>query len=122
MNIKTNKMILPTYKRSANFMTSVQSLYHKGGLYQKAAEKVQAIIGRISDPEIRMDPLHGFNPTHHGEKRIKKCIKYDLGFSGCRLITIQDQRVISLQFAGSHDDCDNWLNKNRGQTLIGSEG
>lgn len=50
--------------------------------------------------------------TKHGELRIKGVRKYDLG-SGYRLITFKQARRLFLLFAGSHDNCDRWLENNR---------
>lgn len=120
MNFKQKIKGLPTYKTKDTFMRSINKLYHKGGLFQKASQKCQSIICRIGEPEIGIDPLEGFKITNHGETRIDKCIKYDLGH-GCRLITIQDQKVILFLYAGTHDDCDKWLNKNRGIDMMQNE-
>jgi len=51
--------------------------------------------------------------TRHGELRIKNCIKYDLG-AGYRLICIKQGCQLVLLYVGTHDDCDRWLNSNRG--------
>ena len=66
------------------------------------------------------NPFVGMTLTNHGETRIKKCIKYDLtGYA--RLITIQDSGIVLFCFAGTHDDCDRWLEQNRGFTLAANE-
>lgn len=92
----------------------IQNLNRRGGPYQKAAEKIRSIIGSINIQEP--EPFKGIPLTNHGENRIKNCVKYDLsGF--CRLITINDNNVCALVFAGDHDACDKWLNANRNYTL-----
>lgn len=92
----------------------IKDLYKRGGHYQKAAQKINSIIG-----SIQMDnsnPFKGVPLTNHGESRIKHCIKYDLnGF--CRLITIKDNNVCALVYAGDHKDCDKWLEANKNYTL-----
>lgn len=99
-------------------MPSLNALNHKGGHYYKAAQQVNALLGRISTRQN--NPFAGMNLTHHGESRIKKCRKYDLnGFA--RLITIQDNGIVLFCFVGTHDDCDAWLNRNRGRTLVVDE-
>lgn len=50
--------------------------------------------------------------TKYGENRISDCVKYDLG-SGYRLVTIRQNGAIHLVCVGSHDDVDNWLERNR---------
>jgi hypothetical protein len=106
------------YAHFKDFMPSLRELRHKGGQFQKAATEVQALLGRITIGQD--DPFKGLNFTHHGEHRINKCWKYDLnGYA--RLITIRDNGIVLFCFAGSHEDCDDWLNRNRGRTLIADE-
>jgi superfamily I DNA/RNA helicase len=101
-------MIYLTHK---DLLPSVRDLYKKGGPYQKAAETVQMIIGRIHSSEA--EPFKGITTTKHGESRIEKCKKYDLtGFA--RLITVNRQHVCLLLFAGDHKACDKWLRSNQG--------
>ena len=101
-----------TYK---DFDRSVVDLTRRGGKFQKSADKIRAVLGRASLGEAGL--FDGLKTTNHGESRIDKCVKYDLG-GGVRLITIQDSGVVLLCYAGTHDDCDQWLNKNRGSTLV----
>ena len=54
--------------------------------------------------------------TRSGERRIKKCRKYDLG-NGYRLISIQKGATVILLHIGTHDDADRWLERNRGLAL-----
>jgi hypothetical protein len=97
----------------APFFQSLNLLWKKGGPYQKAATEIQALMGRIANPSVTNDPFHGLNRTRHGETRIKHCVKYDLqAFS--RLITVQTDGYCMLLYAGSHDDCDHWLDGHRG--------
>lgn len=51
--------------------------------------------------------------TKHGELRIKNCKKFDLG-SGYRLVTVQQGSRMYLLYAGSHDDCHQWIENHRG--------
>lgn len=106
------------YLHHKDFMPSVRALYQKSGLFQKAAEQVQAVIGRV-DMDAG-DPFGSLTLTNHGENRINKCLKYDLiGFS--RLITIQDNGIVLFCFAGDHDTCDAWLVRNKGMTIVGND-
>jgi len=103
------------YEIYKDFNFSLQELYQKGGVYQKAAERGKQVQRDWMLHEE--EPLKGFSLTNHGENRIKHCIKYDLtGY--CRLITIRDNGVWTLCFVGSHKDSDKWLKKNTGLTLI----
>lgn len=92
----------------------IQALQKRGGNYQNAAKTVAAIIGKIN---MKIEnPFHGVSVTNHGESRIKHCVKYDLS-AYARLITIQDNHVFALKFLGTHDECDNWLERNKGLNL-----
>lgn len=99
------------YKKFAESLISLRRL---GGGYQKAAEKTIVLIHDLEagGPEA----LRKFHVTNHGEARIKKSVKYDIGH-GCRLVTVQDADFVFLVFAGNHDNTDTWLNKNRGLTI-----
>lgn len=97
-----------------DFRESLSKLYSKGGRYQKSSEKIYALIGKAN--LLEADPFDGICVTNYGEHRIKHCIKRDIG-DGCRLITIVNNGVTALCFAGTHEDCDKWLEKNRGLEL-----
>ena len=100
-----------TYKE---LPVSIRNVYQRGGQFQKAADCVHTILGRIQNQED--DPFKGFDVTHQGETRIPHCVKYDMnGFS--RLITIQDSGLCILCYLGNHDECDRWLERNKGLTL-----
>ena len=69
-----------------------------------------------SDPEAAKKlPL-----TNHGEGRIKKAVKYDLG-AGCRLVTMQDTGFVFLCYVGDHEDCEKWLESHRGLNVRAGE-
>ena len=87
------------------------ALNQRGGNYQLAARKVKEVLGdiKIESPE----PLKSLNLTNHGENRINHCIKYDLN-GYCRLITIQNNGVVFLLFVGAHEECEKWINANKG--------
>lgn len=101
--------------RDKRFNRSLIALKEAGGKAALAAERAEEIItGLISlqvpefDPAVRM--------TRHGELRVKNCRKYNLG-SGYRLIGISDGANLVMLYIGSHDDCDRWLENNRGFSL-----
>ncbi len=77
-----------------------------------AARKADAIIDKLLF-EGRNNSNEIGKVTRHGELRIKKCIKYDLG-SGYRLVCVKQGYQLVLLYVGTHDDCDRWLNSNRG--------
>ena len=108
------------YIQHKSLLPSVRELYKRGGPYQKASDTVHAVIGRISGGES--DPFKGIHLTNHGEKRIRKCRKYDLA-KFCRLITVVDAGFCHLLFAGTHDDCEAWIDGHRGFVpTVDSEG
>ncbi|HRR40634.1 MAG TPA: UvrD-helicase domain-containing protein [Syntrophales bacterium] len=98
-----------------DFRDSLSWLHERGGRYQKIAGKVFQVIGKSNIFEGK-DPFDGVPVTNHGEHRIKHCVKRDLG-DWCRLVTIVNNGVTALCFAGTHDDCDKWLDRNRGLEL-----
>lgn len=99
------------YNQDRDLLPSLRALYKRGGPYQKAAKTVEMVIGRIASG--CQDPFEGIALTKHGENRVPKCRKYDLaGF--CRLLTVVDDAFCYLLYAGSHDDCEKWLERNRG--------
>ncbi len=100
------------YIKGKKFVRSVEDLNRGGGQSSKVADKIFAAIGKLG---IGKDPFKGFKLTRHGESRIKNCRKYDLG-NGCRLITVVKDGNCFLLYAGSHDDCDKWLDRHRGIT------
>jgi hypothetical protein len=102
------------YILSEDFMASLRDLTHKGGQYQKAAEAIYAIVGKINSNDEK--PFKGVRTTKRGEGRIKHCVKYDLQ-KGSRLITVVNSGVTCLYFAGDHDACEKWIEINRGATI-----
>ncbi|MGK0272621.1 MAG: superfamily I DNA/RNA helicase [Cocleimonas sp.] len=97
---------------------SIIKLSQKGGSFTKAADKADALIGRIA--RKGKDPLHGFQKTNHGESRIKHCIKYDLS-GRSRLVTVQTNGRCLLLFVGDHNATDKWLESNKGITFALNE-
>jgi superfamily I DNA/RNA helicase len=98
-----------------DFVQSVAQLRGKGGQYQKAAEKVNALLNRIDQEYAK--PFKELSMTTNGEHRIKKCIKYKLSDS-CRLVTLQSANYCVLLFAGDHTASDKWLERNRGLEFV----
>ncbi len=98
-----------------DFRDSLSKLHERGGRYQKIAGKVFQVIGKSNIFEGK-DPFDGVPVTNHGEHRIKHCVKRELG-DWCRLVNIVNNGVTALCFAGTHEDCDKWLDRNRGLEL-----
>jgi hypothetical protein len=98
--------------RDPGFEKCLDLLRNKGGAALFAAKKAEEIITKImimgGENSHRVARL-----TSKGELRIKCCIKYDLG-SGYRLVCAKKGSLLSLLYIGSHDDCDRWLERNKG--------
>lgn len=77
----------------------------------RAARQVEEIIDILRSCS---DPFHELKrkQTKYGELRLSNCRKYDLG-SGYRLITVWDVDSVILAFAGCHDECHMWLEKQK---------
>lgn len=80
-----------------------------GGPSRKMALKVRAVLGSLADD----DPFAGLSVTNHGETRIPKCVKYNLG-DGWRLVTVKDSRICGFIFMGDHDDVNRFLEQHSG--------
>lgn len=52
--------------------------------------------------------------TWYGEARLDKALKFDLG-AGYRLISARHGKALLFLFSGTHDECDRWLENNRGK-------
>ena len=75
-----------------------------------AARKADEIIGRLVQGCKALSEVGVM--TKSGERRIKKCTKYDIG-CGYRLITVLDGECLFLIFVGTHDECNLWLENNK---------
>jgi hypothetical protein len=98
--------------RSTQFDRCLNALRRAGGTAGIAARKADAIIDKLVF-EGRNNSNEIGKVTRHGELRIKKCIKYDLA-GGYRLVCVKQACQLVLLYVGTHDDCDRWLNSNRG--------
>lgn len=101
-------MNIITYFRTKHFDRALKEA-KLGGKSRKAATKVSAVLGSLAESE----PFAGLSLTKHGETRIAKCLKYDLG-DGWRLVTVQDNRTCGFIFVGDHEDVDAFLDRHKG--------
>lgn len=98
-------------KVSAKVERRIEDLKQSDKYGRLTAQKAGSIIEGLKsgfDAESR-EPVGTF--TKYGEKRIKNCIKYDIG-RGFRLITLMKDSMILVPFLGTHDECQRWLEKN----------
>ncbi|MCF8057437.1 MAG: hypothetical protein K9K37_12475 [Desulfocapsa sp.] len=98
--------------RTTSFDKHLNLLCKTGKRGALAAGRAELIIENL--PRI---PWHSpeilCRRTKKGELRIKNCEKYDLG-GGYRLICTRKGKHLFLLFVGTHDDCDRWLENNKG--------
>jgi hypothetical protein len=89
----------------------IESLRKAGTMGVLLADKAEAIICRLKSGEAWQADRKVAPRTAHGEKRIRKCVKYDLGW-GFRLITLLRKDILYICYLGPHDECDRWLADN----------
>jgi len=107
------------YFDGQDFMTSVRTLSQKG-MYRNAVQEVQALRSRIYDGWVENEVFTGLKLTNHGETRIPHCLKYDLQ-GRARLVTVVNNGVCILLFAGTHDDVDRWLDSKKGMQFVATK-
>ena len=88
----------------------LKALRQAGKKAALAAVRAEDIVSRLKEGVFRPEQIGII--TKHGELRIKRCIKYNLG-SGYRLVTFKEGRNLFVLFAGTHDDCHRWIENNR---------
>jgi superfamily I DNA/RNA helicase len=103
------------YYRQTQFNQALAKMARSGGVPQQAARRVKEIVGALNLGATGISELGKL--TKHGENRIKHCIKLDLP-GAHRLVCLHQGDVFTLLFVGSHEECDRWLDQNRGLTLI----
>lgn len=95
-----------------SFARQLKRLYQAGGTAIIIAEHAAAIIQQWVSGEIN-NPRKLNRNTRYGEARIKNCLKYDL-VEAYRLLAVMDGESLIFVFIGNHDDCDQWLDHNKG--------
>src|SRR2546429_4788095 len=97
--------------REPQLQKCLTKLRKAGGRAPLAAERIEAIIATLaSNDDVR--PTQVNKLTRHGEARIDNCKKFDL-VGGYRLVYVREENHYFFLFAGTHDDCDRWLNNNK---------
>ena len=114
---KPSRPILYAFYNHREFHKSLNALYKRGGNFQRACERVEAVVGRLG---LGGDPFQGLSVTNHGESRIPHCIKYDLP-GECRLVTVQHAGQCIFLFVGDHPATDLWLERHRGLVVVVSD-
>ncbi|MFT6772966.1 MAG: superfamily I DNA/RNA helicase [Paracoccaceae bacterium] len=96
-----------------DYTAALQRFRKFGGRRKQAFDKAASIQVALKMDGI--EALKGLKVTKHGETRLKGAVKYDLGLPDAyRLITIQRDKVVWFCFVGTHDECDDWLERHRG--------
>lgn len=107
------------YFDGQEFMASVRELSLKG-MYRNAVQEVQALRSRIYDCLAEGEVFKGLKVTNWGETRIPHCVKYDLQ-GRARLVTVVNNGVCILVYAGTHDDVDRWLDSKKGMQFVATQ-
>ena len=109
--MRDNKQEIFIY-RTSQFERCLDDLRReKGGFAAMAAKKVSEFIScLVSGDELTRKK---FSYTWNGEHRIEHCKKIDL-VGGYRLVLIQKDHHFIFLYAGSHDDCFRWIERNKG--------
>ncbi|MEX3763694.1 UvrD-helicase domain-containing protein [Paraburkholderia phenoliruptrix] len=102
------------FANDKDFMPSLMDLFKKSGRFARAAQQVLKVVTLSQRKTEVSEVFQGLVTTNHGESRIQHCTKYDL-MGACRLVTVQHDGICLFLFTGTHDDCDEWLERNKGK-------
>jgi hypothetical protein len=97
--------------RAPELQKCLDKLLKADGRAALAAKRVEEIISTLAT-DACLKPEEVNKHTRHGEARIEKCKKFDL-VGGYRLVYIKKEQHYFFLFAGTHDDCDHWLNNHK---------
>lgn len=111
--MRDNKQEIFLY-RTPQFERCLDDLSKKGGTALDATERIDEIFRNLMHTADRPE-REQFRYTRNGEYRIKHCKKISLG-DGYRLVFIQKDGCYVFLYAGSHDDCFRWIERNKGLT------
>ena len=98
--------------RETKFNRRLDTLKRGGKKASLAAKRAEEIIENLASGGKAL-LKETDNLTKHGELRIDKCRKYDLG-GGYRLVCVKQGENLVLSHVGTHDDCNRWIENNRG--------
>jgi hypothetical protein len=101
-----------SYFTTKTFDKALKDAFLSGGQHRKKHDRVKIVLGSLRDP----DPFITLKVTNHGEKRIKNCVKYDLG-DAWRLVTCQTDKTCTFLFVGDHEDTESWLDGHKNETI-----
>ena len=96
--------------RTPRFDSALRDLRSQGGRALLIAERVEnMVIGLLHGKGISEIGRQ----TRNGEYRIDQCFKFYLG-SGYRVVCLIRGKCLVFLYAGTHDDCCRWVERNRG--------
>lgn len=96
---------------SPQFLRQLSQLEKAGGKATRAVKQAELITQQLNRDEHNSLFLRN-KQTNSGENRLKNIEKYDLG-AGYRLVCRRHSKGLSLEFIGTHDKTDLWINHNR---------
>ena len=98
--------------RETSFRKSLDILAKGDKTASRAASRAEEIMARLSSGDSQAIEVFS-RRTNNGELRINRCRKYNLG-GGYRLVCVKRRNHLVAAYLGSHDDCNRWLENNRG--------
>lgn len=96
------------------FDRCLKELTERGGEAAIAVKKAELFISEIAREDAA--ELERRWRTKNGEARIDRCRKFYIG-RRYRLVCIKHGAQVLLLYAGTHDECDRWLDNNRGTSF-----
>jgi hypothetical protein len=94
------------------FERCLDDLRRKGGTASDAAGRIDVFVRNLVQSD-NCTKREKFRYTRNSEYRIRHCKKISLG-CGYRLVFIQKDSCYVLLYAGTHDDCFRWIERNKG--------
>lgn len=98
--------------RDTLFEKCLEGLRARSGESLAAARKIDEFVDLLLNPGRNMN-REKFRFTRNKEARIRHCKKVDLG-CGYRLVCIKKDGRLALLYAGTHDECFRWIERNKG--------
>ena len=105
-----------TICRTERFERCLDELRQGGGDALVAVARTERLIREFSHGTS--STLEERWKTRNGEARIDGCRKFQIGHR-YRLVCVKHGQQILFVYVGTHDDCDRWIDKNRGATFEG---
>jgi hypothetical protein len=103
-------MTVSRVHRTPRFDRALRHLRKKGGRALIIAEKAEGMLESLLQDG---DVSELGKQTRNGEYRIGQCFKFDLG-GGYRLVCLIQGECLIVLYAGTHDDCCRWIERNKG--------